>query len=179
MVDSRIDTYQHIQTVQRYVGAVVSDLQRRSQEHDQSKLASPEKEIFDEFTPKLASSTYGSDEYKTFLGQMKPALDHHYTNNDHHPEYHKVVRCSDCGESYPINYEPAVCLYCTAPIVRTFDIRLMNLVQLIEMLCDWKAATMRHNDGDIRRSIEINQKRFGYSDELKVILLNTLAVIEG
>jgi hypothetical protein len=34
--------------------------------------------------------------------------------------------------------------------------------------------TMRHNDGDIWRSIEINQKRFGYSDELKAILQNTV-----
>ena len=50
----------------------------------------------------------------------------------------------------------------------------MNLIDVIEMLCDWKAATMRHADGDIKKSIEINQKRFGYSDELKAILLNTI-----
>jgi hypothetical protein len=37
-----------------------------------------------------------------------------------------------------------------------------------------KAATLRHKDGDIRRSVEINQKRFGYSDELKRIFLNTI-----
>lgn len=55
----------------------------------------------------------------------------------------------------------------------------MSLLDLVEMLCDWKAATLRHADGDIRRSIEINQKRFGYSDELKQIFLNTLPVIEG
>jgi len=55
----------------------------------------------------------------------------------------------------------------------------MSLLGLTEMLCDWKAATLRHNDGDIRKSIEINQKRFGYSDELKAILLNTLPLIEG
>jgi hypothetical protein len=41
------------------------------------------------------------------------------------------------------------------------------------MLCDWRAATLRHADGDLRRSIEINQKRFGYTDELKAVLLNT------
>lgn len=58
-------------------------------------------------------------------------------------------------------------------------IRGMSLFDLIEMLCDWKAATLRHNDGNIRRSIELNQKRFGYSDELKQILLNTLPVVES
>lgn len=50
----------------------------------------------------------------------------------------------------------------------------MSLLDILQMLCDWKAATMRHNDGDILRSIEINQKRFGYTDELKRILLNTV-----
>jgi hypothetical protein len=55
----------------------------------------------------------------------------------------------------------------------------MSLVQLTEMLCDWKAATLRHKDGDIRRSIEQNQQRFGYSDEVKRILLNTLPLLEG
>jgi hypothetical protein len=49
----------------------------------------------------------------------------------------------------------------------------MSLLDVIEMLCDWKAATMRHADGDLSKSIEINQKRFGYSDELKSILINT------
>jgi hypothetical protein len=33
---------------------------------------------------------------------------------------------------------------------------------------------MRHNDGDILRSVEINQKRFGYSDEMKQIFVNTI-----
>jgi len=46
-------------------------------------------------TPKLAGSTYGSEEYKAFLGQMKPALDHHYAVNDHHPEHFRW-RCGIC-----------------------------------------------------------------------------------
>ena len=53
-------------------------------------------------------------------------------------------------------------------------IRDMSLCDLIEMLCNWEAAIMRHADGDIMRSIEINQKRFGYSDELKQIFVNTI-----
>ncbi len=53
--------------------------------------------------------------------------------------------------------------------------RRMTLVDLIELLCDWKAATMRHSTGNIRESIEKNQRRFGYSDALKQIFLNTVA----
>lgn len=148
-MDSRPETRKHIELVRHYIAQVCFDLVDRSNNHDQSKLTSPEVEIFDEFTPKLAASTYGSDEYKGFLAGMKVGLDHHYAANDHHPEHFP----GGIGE--------------------------MNLVQLTEMLCDWKAATLRHKDGDIRRSIEQNQQRFGYSDELKRILLNTLPLIEG
>lgn len=149
MIDSRIATYEHIQTVQGILDRVIEHLQKRRAVHDQSKLADPEKSVFDEFTPKLAGLTYGSEEYKSFLAAMKPALDHHYAANSHHPEHFEA------------------------------GIRGMSLLDLVEMLCDWKAATMRHNDGDIRKSIEINQKRFGYSDELKKIFLNTLPVIDA
>ena len=147
-MDSRIDTYNHIQTVQTLLSNVLTDLTDRLLKHDQSKLCSPEVETFDEFTTRLAASTYGSAEYKGFLAGMKPALDHHYAANSHHPEH------------YPNG------------------IKGMSLMDLTEMLCDWKAATLRHNDGNIWQSVEINQKRFGYSDELKTILLNTLAALD-
>lgn len=148
-MDSRIDTYRHIQTVQRFMGRAIANLMRRQERHDQSKLISPEVEVFDEFTPRLAATTYASDEYKACLAGMKPALDHHYAVNSHHPEH------------YP-NF-----------------IDGMSLFDLVEMLCDWKAASLRHADGDIRKSIEINQNRFGFSQELKRIMINTLPLIEA
>lgn len=143
-IDSRPETYKHILTVQNFLNRFIREFTYRGQVHDRSKLATPEVELFDEFTPKLAGSTYGSDEYKALLSELKPALDHHYANNTHHPEYY------DEG------------------------IRGMDLCDLVEMLCDWKAATLRHHDGSIRESIQINQKRFGYSDDLKEIMLNTV-----
>lgn len=179
--------------------AVVTDLLRRSWEHDRSKLESPERETFDEFTPKLTATTYGSEEYRSFLAAMKPALDHHYAHNSHHPEHYRW-HCGICGGSFSDEQAPAYrwsesethrwCPRCCpaggsviweAELMDKPDrgIRGMSLFDLIEMLCDWKAATLRHNDGNIRRSIELNQKRFGYSDELKQILLNTLPVVES
>jgi hypothetical protein len=53
----------------------------------------------------------------------------------------------------------------------------MDLIDLVEMFCDWKAATLRHKDGDINKSIEINSQRFKMSDQLKKIFINTLKVI--
>src|SRR6185295_1519275 len=47
------------------------------------------------------------------------------------------------------------------------------LVDLIEMLADWKAATERHTDGDLARSLDIQRERFGLSEQLAQILFNT------
>lgn len=144
MYDSRQDTLKHTYKVSELLNVLVGDLIFRARNHDYSKLQSPEKAIFDEYTPKLSATTYGSDEYKQYLTEMQKGLEHHYQMNRHHPEH------------FPDG------------------IKGMTLVDLCEMLSDWKAATLRHNDGDILRSIEINQKRFGYSDELKQILINTV-----
>jgi hypothetical protein len=146
--DSRVDTFFHIRTVQTYLRNVINNLLQRSLVHDDSKLHSPEKEVFDEFTPKLAASTYGSPEYGSFLLGMGDGLKHHYDCNSHHPEFFAD------------------------------GIKGMSLLDIIEMLCDWKAATLRHKDGNLVRSIEINQQRFGYSDELKQILLNTASELQ-
>lgn len=143
MEDQRLKTIEHINEVSKNLAIFANELHYRSLIHDQSKLESPEKEIFDEYTPKLRDTPYGSDEYKAYLSEMRVALDHHYAANRHHPEHFEN------------------------------GIRGMNLVDLVEMFCDWLAATKRHADGDILKSIELNQKRFGYSDDLKMILQNT------
>lgn len=138
-----LETHCHIHRVRDLLGRVVSEFVDRASRHDLSKLEEPEASVFEEMTSKLRGCTYGSDEYKGFLAQMKPALDHHYANNSHHPEHYSS------------------------------GIQGMDLFDVLEMLVDWKAATERHADGCLAKSIELNQKRFGYSDELKAILVNT------
>jgi hypothetical protein len=54
----------------------------------------------------------------------------------------------------------------------------MNLVDLIEMFCDWKASSTRHNDGNIRKSIEINGNRFNLSPQLIKIFENTAELFD-
>jgi hypothetical protein len=171
--DSRPDTLDHIRTVQEYLARVVFSFHTRMIYHDKSKLESPEREVFDEFTPKLKGSTYGSEEYRQFLEHMRPALEHHYANNSHHPEHFGYLECAGCFKRWPKDFL-GPCDRCgyTQLQLRP-DVKGMSLLDLTEMLCDWKAATLRHADGDLRRSIEINQERFEYSDEMKSILLNT------
>ena len=141
------DTFRHIERVRNLLNTCVADLIKRGELHDQTKLLPPEVEAFTEYTPKLANCTYGSDEYKGYLAAIKPALDHHYAHNRHHPEHHKN------------------------------GVNDMNLLDLVEMLCDWKAASERHNDGNIRKSIEVNANRFGLSPQMVKILENTADVL--
>ena len=148
VAECQVDTIRHIENVRKYIRLFADKLTTRGVEHDRLKLESPEVEIFTEYTPKLADSTYGSDEYKEFLKQMNAALQHHYANYRHHPE-HFAKGIND-----------------------------MNLVDIVEMLCDWKAATLRHNDGNLLKSIEINAQRFGYDDQLKQIFINTAKMFD-
>ena len=142
-VDSTIETKKHIETVIGYCKNFALELIERVVNHDKSKLGDIEKPLFDEYTPKLKNSTYGSKEYKKFLEELKPALNHHYENNSHHPEHY------DNG------------------------IQGMDLFDLVEMFFDWKAASKRHEDGNLLKSIDINKDRFNMSDDLVAIFKNT------
>ena len=135
--------YKHIQKVREFIQFFVNKLTIRGIEHDRTKLESPEVEVFTEYTPKLAESTYGSDEYAEFLKEMNGALQHHYANSRHHPEHFSK------------------------------GINDMNLLDIVEMFCDWKAASLRHLDGNLLKSIEFNAGRFNMSSQLKQILINT------
>jgi hypothetical protein len=141
--DSRPETYEHISVVRGLLLQVVHDLLHRAHVHDRSKLVEPELSVFDEFTPRLRESTYGSQEYQDYLAAMGEGLRHHYAANTHHPEH------------WPSGVHD------------------MTLVDLLEMLADWRAATQRHADGDLIRSIEINAERFGYGKEVEGLLLRT------
>ena len=46
---------------------------------------------------------------------------------------------------------------------------------ILSFQADWKAATERHADGDLERSLEIQRDRFGISDQLLAVLRNTAA----
>jgi len=54
----------------------------------------------------------------------------------------------------------------------------MDLIDIIEMFCDWVASVERTKNGNIYESIKNNQKRFNYSDDLKTIFENTVQFFE-
>lgn len=146
--ECNMQTQAHIDNVRKFIGVMTSKLTERGIYHDESKQLPPESELFAKYTPLLASLTYGTPEYHESLNKLKPALDHHYAKNRHHPEH------------FPEG------------------VNGMNLVDLVEMFCDWKAASMRHHDGNLLKSIEINAKRFGIGEQLTQILINTAELFD-
>ena len=148
IAECQVETQKHIENVRKYIRFLIDKLDIRGVKHDSSKLETPEVELFAEYTLGLASMTYGSDEYKDSLEKLKPALDHHYASNRHHPE-HFVNGVND-----------------------------MTLIDLAEMFCDWKASTLRHNDGNLLKSIEINAERFNMDSQLTAIFMNTARMLD-
>lgn len=148
VAECKVETIKHIEMVRKYLRIITDALTTRGVKHDSTKLESPEAEVFAEYTPRLAASTYGSDEYNNSLKEMSVALNHHYAANRHHPEHFSK------------------------------GIDDMTLVDIVEMLCDWKAASLRQNDGNLLKSIEINAQRFGYDDQLKRIFINTARLFD-
>lgn len=124
------DTLAHQRRVVDLMRVVVDELHHRAVHHDDSKMESPEVEVFDRFTPELREQPYGSEGYYANLEAMKAGLDHHFAHNDHHPQHHER------------------------------GVAGMNLMQMTEMLVDWRASTERNPEGNLRRSLEINARRF-------------------
>jgi len=185
--ESISDTKTHIDKVASFINLIISGLNERVLNHDKSKMEQPELDIFAIYGPKLKDSTYGSEEYRSFLKEMKVALDSHYSKNRHHPEFYdkKEKYCTECG--YGLNNLNNHSYYNKCPNCNTsnpeikerYTLRGMNLIDLVEMICDWKAASMRHNNGDIYKSVIDNKERFGISDELSQILFNTVKLFDN
>lgn len=319
--DSTASTLEHKKTVTKYINLIIHELINRAEKHDDTKLEEPEKSLFDTYTPKLAECEYNSEEYKSFLEGLKPALDHHYARSRHHPEYeeynllewrdikgyegvysvsnygdiknlitdkklksyitpkgylrlqlqyqgipknylvHKLVaehfienpdnkpqvNHKDCnkqnnyvgnlewvtnGENQIHAYETGLqeikyIVHCIEHNITTFgctamerelkklgytkaresgvlacindkashhmnlhfdgyllkdyqrsSLSNMNIIDLVEMLCDWKAASLRQHNGNILKSIEQNAERFGYGKEISSVFINTIDFFE-
>lgn len=122
---------------------IVGVLLDRCITHDQSKLVNPELDMFVEATPLLAKTVFGTPEYEEAKSKLGNALTHHYTHNRHHPEH----------------FQRGV-----------ID---MTLIDVLEMLCDWMASSLRQPEGHILNSIDFCQGRFGFSEPVADLLRGT------
>lgn len=146
MSDFLKDLVQHKQWVAENMQVVASDLFQRAAVHDNSKFEPEEFEPYDRLFPELQKYAYGSPELKAVYEQLGAALQHHLKVNRHHPEYHED------------------------------GISGMNLIDLIEMVCDWLAASKRSKT-NIFQGLLINKERYGISDQLYEVIWNTLVFL--
>jgi hypothetical protein len=145
---SNYQTALHIMEVTKNLHVFAKELLDRADEHDASKLEEPEASGYAGVVHKLHGLTYGSPEYKAGLAEIRPTIDHHYANNRHHPQHWKN------------------------------GVRDMNLVDVVEMFCDWLAASKRHDDGNIHKSIEINGTKFEMGQVLTSVFENTAKLFD-
>lgn len=138
----------HVASTKASMQFIVCDLFQRAVVHDNSKFSPEEYEPYEEAFPELQKYAYGTPEFKAALQKIKPAIQHHYENNDHHPEYFEA------------------------------GISQMNLIQIVEMVCDWIAASER-SQKDIFTGLEMNKERFKISDQLYAIIKNTVIELTG
>lgn len=144
LLQSDVETHKHIHEVSKNIWKLIVELGKRAELHDASKFEEPERTIYASGLPLLGKTEYGSEEYKELLNKVKPAVDHHWAHNRHHPEHWAG------------------------------GINEMDLIDILEMIADWMAATKRNKNGNIHRSIDMNTQRFGMSPQLVALLKNTV-----
>ena len=142
--DSSFDTNAHIRNIQMVLDLVIFPmLAERAAMHDASKLEEPEKSCYDEYIPKLKEAKYGTDEYNQIKKEMEDkGLAHHYSVSRHHPDHFQN------------------------------GVNDMNLIDILEMFCDWYAASLR-SDTTFDKGLPMNFEKFGIDKQLAKILENT------
>lgn len=138
-----------------YMTKFCYQLIKRALLHDLSKYKWVEAKHFAREVPKLEKLDYGTKEYEESLERLDEALKHHYNNNKHHPEYF--------SKEYPNWMNP---------------VEAMDTISFIEMVVDWKAATLRHETGDIWESIKINSDDYDIKPSLKAKIQDIVRAIE-
>ena len=137
----------HKRLVAKHVQRVANALFGRAVVHDYSKFGPEEFDAYAGNLPYFEAAKYGSEEYKAACERIRPAMQHHVTSNRHHPEY------------FPDG------------------INGMNLIDLVEMVCDWLAASQRVPGDSVH--LDIQQKRFGIDPQLMRIIENTVAFLQS
>lgn len=137
-------TIAHIANVQQKIAEFCMLMQGRALRHDASKFEPEEAEPLQELQDLIdqeGPAAFGTEEYSRRTAILGPMLAHHYARNSHHPEH------------YPNG------------------IAGMNLLDLVEMFIDWKAAGER--GGDEAMNLTYLAQKYRIDPMLLSILQNT------
>ena len=138
------DVRDHQARVSDLMDQVINELCIRQTAHDESKFSPQEFPIYQAIVPDLKKLEFGSAEYREKVKELGPALQHHYRNNRHHPEHFED------------------------------KIRGMNLIDLVEMICDCIAASEFKGDDPKDGFTGYLFQKHGITEPLASIILNTI-----
>ena len=127
---------------------VLDEVEYRQAAHDQSKLSDEEFSTYAKVIPQLKGKQFGSPEAKAIVKELGPALQHHYAENRHHPEHFEK------------------------------GIAGMHLIDMIEMICDWKAVSVAKGNDLKTGMVKVLFPKLGITEPLATILLNTADMLE-
>ncbi len=143
-LDFLCDTLLHISEVKENLEEFSSELRKRGESHDRTKLQELEFDSFVSTREKFKKANYGSPEYQECIELTKSAVEHHYKNNRHHTAFHAD------------------------------GINDMNLIDIIEMIADWKAAARRSPGKKLIDTLDYSKNKYGIDDQMFKIINNTL-----
>ena len=127
----------HCRFVRRGLDKIRTELSERAERHDDSKLFADEFGGFSRISAHARKHAYGSPEYRQGLKDEKSVINLHYQRNSHHPEYH--------GEPRPMD-------------IAAIE---MGFLDIIEMVCDWRAAYLAYGSkGAWGENIEKQKERY-------------------
>lgn len=121
--------HRHVSHVQELLLLIRQDLERRALVHDRSKLSPEELPGFVRINATARQHPYGSAEYRASLEAERPTVDLHTRSNSHHPEGHDAEGLPGTPGMVAGSYG------------RAFH---MGWLDLIEMVCDWRAAWLAY-----------------------------------
>lgn len=138
------DILAHISEVAENLEDISHSLIKRAWAHDRSKLEPIEFDAFVQTRPKFKKANYGTKEYQECVDAIKPSIDHHYSKNRHHTAYFED------------------------------GFQGMNLIDILEMLADWKAANRRSPDLTFEDSLPKCYEKYGIPKNMQRHIENTL-----
>lgn len=144
MADAKVITRKHIDRVGELGREFIARLGHRLDTHDQSKLEPQEiipLQELEDLREREGDAAFGTPEYERRKGLLGPMLAHHYANNSHHPEHYQD------------------------------GVAGMDLLDLVEMFVDWRAASERGNEPAMNLTFAI--EKYKIEPQLASILRNT------
>lgn len=134
-IKTLISQLRHTGMVAAYMRRLAFALLQAAQEHDLSKLTLDEFPGFVEINQTAREHEFGSPGYNASLKACGDVIGLHYARNRHHPEHH----------------------------ARGVDD--MNLVDFVEMVADWQAASEVYGKTTFEDGLKVLRTRFGLTGQ--------------